>query len=71
MRAWTLPFIVAALVVILGFDVFQVVKGGTEATISYWIYNASYEYPTIPFAFGFLCGHFFFGLHSYKPKEIK
>jgi hypothetical protein len=39
---------------------------GTEASISSIIIVASYELPIIPFAFGFLCGHFFWRM---KPNK--
>lgn len=54
--------LVAALIII-GTDVYLVIKGGFSATLSWWMYVNSTKYPIIPAAFGLilgvLFGHFF------------
>lgn len=58
-------FIFVSLAAILVFDGWVWSNGGTEATISWAIFAASYDYPLIPFFAGFVCGHFFWQM---KPK---
>lgn len=53
-----------ALIGLLGYDCFALVKGGTEGTISHWMIVNSYNYPLIPFFWGFLMGHFFWRLRD-------
>ena len=55
----TAIFIFAVVVVGVLFDVYVFIRGGTEATISWMIFEAAHKYPMIPFAVGILCGHFF------------
>ena len=55
-----------ALIVLLGWDCIALIKGGTEATISHWMIVSSYNYPLIPFFWGFLTGHFFWRLRDTK-----
>lgn len=52
-------FIVAAFLVIVGYDVWAVLAGGIEATISEVVWEYATSYPIIPFATGVLCGHLF------------
>lgn len=51
--------IVASIAVIGAVDVFLAATCGKDCTISVNITQWSHEYPAIPFAFGFLMGHFF------------
>lgn len=53
--------IVIALTVVLlaGYDVFAALQWGNGATISYQIFTLSHQWIIIPFAFGYLMGHFF------------
>lgn len=53
-----------AVIALLGYDVFALIKGGTEGTISHWMIVSSYDYPLIPFFWGFLTGHFFWRLRD-------
>ncbi len=50
--------ILVAIALLIGYDVF-VYFAGKDATISQIILSAGLKYPTIPFAAGVLCGHFF------------
>ncbi len=59
MKKATNIFILAALFIIIIYDVYAYAIGGTAATISWIIYQASKEMQMIPFAAGVLCGHFF------------
>ena len=58
-------FVLATIAIIIGFDVFVWVKGGTEATVSWTVFEWSYDYPILPFFMGFVMGHFFWQM---KPK---
>jgi hypothetical protein len=60
-------FSLIALVVILGYDFYLFFEGGTQNTISWYLYEASYEHPFIAFLTGFVCGHLFWQMK--KPKE--
>lgn len=62
---------ILASVVIIGLvDVFLFIKGGTEATISHIILVWSYNYPIFTFAFGVLCGHFFWRTRDTKETKV-
>ncbi len=47
------------VVILLGYDVYAVLKGGLKNTISWQTTELSKEYPIIPFLLGMLAGHFF------------
>ena len=55
----TVIFIVTSLVVIVAYDVWAVIAGGIESTISEVVWSWSIRRPIIPFAAGIVCGHFF------------
>lgn len=63
-------FILVSLVIILLYDVYAVIKGGTEATISWIVAGWAYDYPSLPFAVGFVCGHLFWQMKA-KQKGLK
>jgi len=57
------------------YDVYAIVEGGTEASISFMMYEWSYKYPIFTFACGFfpgiLVGHFFWRIRDTETtKEI-
>ena len=56
------------LIAITVWDVYVIVKEGTEASISYWIIDASYKYPMMTWMFGFvpgvLVGHLFWRVRN-------
>lgn len=56
---WTVLFIVAIVALITVYDVWAVSQGYAR-TISWTLGQAAYQWPAIPFAFGFLAGHLFF-----------
>jgi hypothetical protein len=65
----TVTVIVATTAIIIGYDVWAVLAGGVESTISAVIFNASMRFPLIPFAFGVLAGHFWFPVYEKKDKQ--
>lgn len=63
------------IIVILGYDVFAIAKGGTEASISSLLINAAYKMPFMVYMIGLfngiLVGHLFWRMKSNKDtKEI-
>lgn len=65
-RSITSIVILSAVVILLGYDVFAIYKGGTEASISHMVIEWSYKYPIFTFSFGVLCGHFFWRVRGGK-----
>jgi len=68
-------FILFAIVIVGGYDIYAIIKGGTEATISHMVFEWSYKYPIFTFSCGFfpgvLVGHFFWRIRDGKiTKEI-
>lgn len=68
-KTYTLFFTLITFVVIIAYDFLAIFQGGTEASISHLIKVWGHKYPLIPFVFGLLCGHFFWGVK--KTKELK
>lgn len=62
MKKTVAMFCLLSLTVILGVDLFFYYKGGTENTISWFLYELSYEKPFVTFLTGFVCGHLFWNL---------
>lgn len=52
-----------AIIVVIAADIYLELKGGFQATFSWWMYTNSVKYPIIPAAIGLivglLMGHFF------------
>ena len=69
-----ISFIVFTVLMVGGFDIYAMIKGGTEATVSFTIYKWSYQYPIFTFAMGFfpgvLVGHFFWRIRDTKETKI-
>jgi len=65
----TAIFIGVCVVVIGAYDVYAILVGGKEASISWTLVEWSYDYPSIPFLSGFLCGHLFWRMKD--PKDTK
>lgn len=55
----TTMIIMLTVVAILGYDVYAIIKGGTEASISSVVITFAYKFPLMPFLVGVLCGHLF------------
>lgn len=51
--------IVAAFLIIVGYDVWAVLQGGIDSTISAVVFDFAHQYPIIPFATGVLMGHLY------------
>jgi predicted tellurium resistance membrane protein TerC len=69
MKQITLIVLGAAFVFLIGYDMFAIGKGGTEASISSMIINFSYKMPMFTFGFGFICGHLFWRMRSNKDTQ--
>jgi hypothetical protein len=54
-------FILISVALIIVYDIFALIFGGVESTISHIVLNSSKAMPAISFAAGFLCGHLFWG----------
>jgi len=64
MRKLTGWLIIGVAVALGIYDIYALTAGGAEATISVVIRQAALKNPAIPFAAGFLCGHFFWRIKS-------
>lgn len=62
----TIILIMAVAVLLIGYDVLAIAKGGTEASISSILINFSYKMPMFTFLFGFMCGHIFWRMRPNK-----
>ena len=67
----TVIFIFAVVVIASLFDVYVYVRGGTDATISWTIFEAAHKFPMIPFFVGVLCGHFFWQMKPHLKLGSK
>lgn len=62
--------VICSLVAIIGiYDVYALIEGGGEATISSVIITLSHEFLIIPFLFGVLAGHLFWRMDA--NKDVK
>lgn len=63
----------AGLAALLGYDAYLFISGGTEATISWFLYKASYEKPIMVFLtgniLGVLAGHLWWQMTPPEKKE--
>ena len=70
----TFAVIPLAVIALLIYDVYAIMVGGTEASISSLIITSSYEMPFMVFLIGFLLGvlvgHLFWRMRSNKDTEI-
>ena len=53
------------------YDLSALLLGGMNATISRVVIDASYDWPAIPFAVGFLCGHLFFSMRARRRVIVR
>lgn len=60
-RKITGAVVIAVTIGLIGWDIFARIHGGYEATISAVIFETAFKEPVVPFAFGFLMGHLFWG----------
>lgn len=68
-RKLTFYFLALLVVVIAAFDVYVIFEGGKESSISHVLIELSYEYPSITFMLGFVCGHLFWRMKSTKQMK--
>jgi len=61
-------FIGVVIAAIIIFDVYVMVAGGSEATISHELIAWSYQYPVLPFVIGFTMGHLFWRISKVNGK---
>lgn len=52
--AW---WLIAVVTLLIGYDIFAVLRWGYHGTISYDVLTAAKAYPVLPFAMGVVCGH--------------
>lgn len=62
MDSLTLSVVSLAILFLLIYDVWTVLKRGSNTTISVQVYSFSKEYPMVPFLIGFVFGHIFWGM---------
>lgn len=65
-QIWTRIFIGIIVGLILVYDVYIMIVGGTGTTISHELIVWAYKYPVMPFAIGFTMGHLFWRMPSTK-----
>lgn len=65
----TVIFIAITLIAIIGYDVWAIIAGGKEASISWTMIKWSYEFPMFSFLTGFVCGHLFWRMPDPKSKN--
>lgn len=64
MRKITMIFIGGLTALIAAFDIWVINQGGKEASISHVLIEWAYEYPSLPFLLGFVCGHLFWRMKT-------
>ena len=62
----TMYFVGLMLILVIAWDVFVLIDGGTESSISHLLIVWSYKYPIFTFASGVLCGHLFWRVRQTK-----
>lgn len=60
----TLAFLIIAILAVVVFDVFIIIKKGKYYSISAFIIRTSHKYPSVPFLLGFVCGHLFWSMDT-------
>jgi len=65
----TAVFVVAIIVLCIGWDVVAALLGGEESTISYVVASASYRWPVVAFAGGFLAAHLWWRMRANVKEQ--
>lgn len=66
----TVIFILAVVIIIAAYDVWTFVElGNNDATISAQLIEWSYNYPLVPFLFGIIAGHLWWGKTTLRGNE--
>ncbi len=68
-KTLTKIFIMAVIALIAVFDVYVWNEGGTEATISWTIFEWSHQYPAFTFLMGFAMGHLFWQMKGQQKLQ--
>ena len=68
-RKMTMIFVMIVIVAIVIYDVYALVTGGTEASISYLLMTWGYNYPVFSFAMGFVMGHLFWRIRNVSGTD--
>lgn len=66
MKKVTIGFIIFVVVLVLGFDVWVILKTDSTNSISQVIIDYSYQFPFLTFLIGFVCGHLFWQMPKVK-----
>lgn len=69
MKKLTLVFTCSIIAIIGIYDIYALIEGGGEATISSVIISLSHDFLIIPFLAGVLAGHLFWRMDS--NKDVK
>ena len=69
MKIYTAIFMGIIMGIIILYDVYAVLNGGIESSISFLLIGWSYEYPSFTFLMGFTMGHLFWKIRAVK-KDI-
>lgn len=65
-RKQTMIFVAVVIAAIIVYDIYAIVMGGTEASISHLLITWSYQHPVFPFVMGFTMGHLFWRMRQTK-----
>lgn len=65
LRVITKIILISFVIILSMYDIWALIFGGVDATISRIVLSYAKDYPIIPFAFGVVCGHLFW---SQKEK---
>jgi hypothetical protein len=68
-RKLTYYFLGILVCVIAFFDVYVIMEGGKESSISHVLIELTYEYPSISFLLGFVCGHIVWRMRSTEQMK--
>lgn len=63
-QRYTIIFIVAVFISIVGYDALTIAQGGLETSISHTMIVWSYKFPIFTFLMGFIMGHLFWRLRD-------
>lgn len=65
----TMIFTIVMIVIVAVYDVYAMIIGGTENSISHMLITKSYDYPIIPFLIGVLTGHLVWRMKDTKETK--
>lgn len=54
--------LLGVIILLLGFDLFMIIKYGANNTISSYVYTITKEWPILTFLAGVVAGHFWFSM---------